>query len=276
MRYRKYLVVIVSSWLLILTWAGYLVMENRRMAIAREEQIANLVARGLEIFAANCVVCHGPLGEGVIGPPLNREEFRGDPEEETEVYDFLYTTVSRGRPGSTDPRWVRLETGEWASFTAMPAWSQEHGGPLNEQEVRAVTTFIMMGDWVQVLGRLPAPRLEGELPDAQVSAEVNARAKEIIQMKGCLACHSIGQVGGFQGPDLTRVGSWGLDAEFLKGWISNAPGTQNRAPVYWSNFGDPRAIPANPPIPLGPTQMPQLPFTEEELDVVVEYLLGLR
>lgn len=276
MRYRKYVVVIASAWLLILIWSGYLLLENRRMAIAREEQTHNMVARGLEVFANNCVVCHGPIGEGIVGPPLNRDEFRGDPDEETDVYDFLYTTIDQGRPGTSETRWARLETGEWASFTAMPAWGQANGGPLNEQEVRAVTTFIMLGDWTEVVSHLPPARLEGELPDAQVPDEVNQQAKEIIQVKGCLACHTIGQVGGYQGPDLTKAGTWGLDEAFLKQWISDPVGTEHRAPVYWSNYADPDSVPANPPIPLGPTQMPQLAFTDEELDVVVQYLLGLK
>ncbi|BAS27361.1 c-type cytochrome [Limnochorda pilosa] len=313
MRYRKYLVVIALAWILILTWTAYLVLENRRMATAGEEQTASLVARGLDIYANNCVVCHGPMGEGVVGPPLNREEFRGDPEEATDAYDLIYRTVSQGRPGSTETHWVRLATGEWASFTSMPTWSQDFGGPLNEQEVRAVATFIMLGDWTQVNGRIPAPRLQGELPDAGVAPEVNQQAKAIIQAKGCLACHTIGQVGGFVGPDLTKVGTWGLDADFLKTWISDPPAMKDRAPVYWSNYGGPlltpqgmqalqsqpgagtaqargeagggapgggsqavKDLPLNPPVPLGPTQMPKLLFTDDELDVLVQYLLGLK
>ena len=79
-----------------------------------------------------------------------------------------------------------------------------------------------------------------------------------------------------------RFDGWGeffdidIDEAFLKQWISDPAGTEHRAPVYWSNYGDPTAVPANPPIALGPTQMPQLAFTEEELDLVVEYLLGLK
>lgn len=279
MRGRTYLVVIVLSWALVVLWAVYWAFENRRMEATARAYTEELIAQGVEVYAANCTICHGPLGEGVVGPRLNRPELRGDPNQDKETYDFIYNTVARGRPGSVTTRWVRLPSGEWASFTQMPSWGQAYGGPLNEQALRAVTYFIMAGDWNQVNAHIPAARLEGELPDAQgVPAEVNARAKQLVREKLCLTCHTIGSVGGHIGPDLTHVGSWGVDAAFLKQWIKNPPAMVNRAPVWFSNHGGipPSGKPEGTRVDYGPTVMPVLPLADEELDIVVQYLLGLK
>ncbi len=64
-------------------------------------------------------------------------------------------------------------TGEWASYTAMPTFGSVHGGPLNELYLRAVATFIMMGDWRQVPSHIPPPNIPDDrelalsrMPDA--------------------------------------------------------------------------------------------------------------
>ena len=279
MRGRTYLVVILLSWALVLLWAGYWALENRRMEATARAYTQELIHQGAAVYAANCASCHGPLGEGVVGPRLNRPELQGDPTQDAETYDFIYKTVSQGRPGSVTPRWVRLPSGEWASFTQMPAWGQAYGGPLNEQALRAVTYFIMAGDWNAVNRLIPAAHLEGELPDvAGLPPELNARAKQLLQQKLCLTCHTIGSVGGVIGPDLSQVGSWGLDEEFLKGWIRNPLQTANRAPVWFSNHAgiSPEGEPSGVRIEYGQPTMPVLPFTDEELDILVQYLMGLK
>ena len=279
MRGRTYFVVIVLSWALVVLWGVYWALENRRMEATARAYTQELIEQGVEVYALNCATCHGPVGEGVVGPRLNRPELRGDPTQDTDTYQFIYNTVARGRPGSVTPRWVRLASGEWASFTAMPAWGQPYGGPLNEQALRAVTYFIMAGNWNQVNQHIPAPVLEGKLPDAQgVPPEVNARGQQLVREKLCLTCHTIGSVGGRIGPDLTQVGSWGVDAQFLKTWIKNPPAARNRAPVWFSNHAGltPDGRPTGTRVEYGTTVMPVLPLTDEELDILVQYLLGLK
>lgn len=267
------------SWALVLLWGIYWAQEGDRMAATGTAFRAETLEEGARIYAQNCVACHGQLGEGVVGPSLNREALRGDPENDRETYEFIYQTVARGRPGSVVTRWQKLPNGEWASFTAMPAWSTQFGGPLNEQALRQVVSFLMAGDWQRVARYIPPPRLDGQLPVAEgVPGDVQRRAQEVIRQKGCLACHTIGNTGGLIGPDLTHLGSWGVDQAFLKDWISNPPATANRAPVWFSNYGgiDASGRPSGARIDYGPTQMPNLGLTEEELDVVTRYLLGLK
>jgi len=91
------------------------------------------VARGQEIFAANCATCHGSKGQGGVGLPLNipANHPTGDAAI-TQRYTYLSRTLHNGRPG-----------------TYMQAWSQENGGPLNSEQINALVTMIMHGDWNQ-------------------------------------------------------------------------------------------------------------------------------
>lgn len=75
--------------------------------------------RGAQVFAANCAVCHGPNGEGRIGATLEKD-WAG-----INVNAFIETTVSRGVAGSK-----------------MPAWAQSNGGPLTNQDIADVASYV--------------------------------------------------------------------------------------------------------------------------------------
>lgn len=329
MRGKRYIAVTVLSWMFIIILGWYFVYDIPRMERAAAQHKEKMAAIGAMLYGQNCVSCHGPLGEGVVGPPLNKEAFRGDPDENQEVYRLIYTAIDQGRPGTTDPTWVRLSNGAWASYTAMPMWGAEQGGPMNEQMIAALTHFIMMGDWADVGRHInpPTPWLDEagnvmweKFPDGiGISPEASQAGKEIFVRGGCVACHTLGSAGGSVGPDLTKVGSWGLDREFLTAWIRDPASVKERAPRYWSNYGGPYQYPIMPsgaevessgtrgetlsggeraaeqggrdevpggglgpdiPIPatedLPPTQMPAMGLSDEEIAVLVEYLLHLK
>lgn len=340
---NKYKVLLALAWGLTLLIAFMAVREPfRKQAVARL-QVEEDALLGMKLYAQYCVVCHGPQGEGVIGPPLNRKSLQGDPLADTETYDLIYRTIARGRPGTTVPHWVRVRDNQgnlrWASYTAMPTWGRPDGGPLDEQMIGALARFIMLNRWTatmtdekgeevtitSLIDRLAPPNFSAEafkaLPDSPLlSAEENARVKTWLKPGdqggkfGCFACHTIGSYGGKVGPDLTQVGAWGLTEDFLYRWIENPPALdQERAPVYFSNYGGPlqfpptvpgapeargAAVPANPGAPaqrvdqptagviprvpetmqavsLPRTVMPAIPMTPEERRLVVRYLLGL-
>ena len=298
MRGRKYIVVIVLSWLIALSLAFALAFERSRMERAEIAHAQALAERGAEIFAQNCIVCHGVAGQGHVGPPLNVPGLKGDPREDTDLYEMLYNTIAHGRPGTSEPTWYMLENGSWASNTAMPAWSQEAGGTLNEQRLRAVVHFIMMGDWnsvnrhvppgnliVDESGRMDRDAMIARLPAGSgLSDAASVRGREIFVDRACIACHSIGGLGATVGPDLSKVGSWAANLTedewraFLEAWISDPTQVENRLPGYWSNYGGPildvsdLPQPSEPP----PTQMPRLGLSEEEIHDLVTYLLSLR
>lgn len=298
MRGRKYIAVILLAWLILIVIGIALAFESARMEMAEAAHLQSLAERGAEIFARNCTVCHGVGGQGHIGPPLNVASLKGDPREDTDLYEMLYRTIAHGRPGTTDPTWVRLENGAWASYTAMPAWSQEAGGTLNEMQLRSLVVFIMMGDWSKVGRHVAAPnlatdasgRVSRELTVARlpagvdISAEASRRGREIFFDRACIGCHAIGGTGGSVGPDLSKVGAWAANLTedewraFLSAWIKNPAAVQNRMPAYWSNYSGPVIDTASrpEPTPPPPTQMPTLGLSDEEINDLVTYLLSLK
>lgn len=305
---RKYLALSVLSFLVIALFLVTCAREPWRMTAAAERQDHEWAALGAKLYAQNCMQCHGAKGQGVVGMPLNRKEFQGNPNDSKykDTYLFLYNTIANGRPGSIIPTWVKQPDGRWLSYTKMPAWFKDAGGPFDENMVRAVTYFIMLGNkpsdltdetspsfWDSVgSDKFPPqpvkdPEGKTQLPKAQGLTDAeNQEAWNIITKKAvptCLACHSIGTRGGAVGPDLTYVGSWGVDADFLKAWISDPTKMpqDRRLPVFWSKHRletGPTPVLKDPVLPQVTTQMP--PFKDrlspQELDLLVRYLLGLK
>jgi len=76
--------------------------------------------QGAVLFDANCVMCHGPNGQGRIGATLSKAWSGIRPDLSVKA------TISNGVSGSL-----------------MPAWSQGKGGPLSETEINDLTAFIL-------------------------------------------------------------------------------------------------------------------------------------
>ncbi len=87
---------------------------------AREDQLASLAAEGQQLYGQNCASCHGGEGEGGTGPALNSEQFQTMVSDEQTAQ-----LVSVGVPG-----------------TSMSAWSQDFGGSLTGEQIRAVVTYV--------------------------------------------------------------------------------------------------------------------------------------
>jgi mono/diheme cytochrome c family protein/uncharacterized cupredoxin-like copper-binding protein len=108
--------------------------------LAREadQQYITSVSNGYKLFLANCAQCHGPSGQGGVGPPLN---------DQAKLYNALTAT---GLPGSghLNPNYLanvltvggRYVCGDASSV--MPIWSQANGGPLNYQQIQDLINFI--------------------------------------------------------------------------------------------------------------------------------------
>lgn len=91
--------------------------------------------RGAVLYDQNCLVCHGPNGEGRVGATLAKSwaSLRADLS--------IKAVISRGVEGSP-----------------MPAWDQAEGGPLTEQEINDIVAFVLA---------LPVVSLQpGEAPTA--------------------------------------------------------------------------------------------------------------
>jgi mono/diheme cytochrome c family protein len=151
----RYLVIGIVLTVIILVAVGiYMVLESPRLVEAAEETSNEAVSEGRKIYQEQCANCHGAQGEGGVGPALNNKELL------TKASDHvLFSLIRSGVP-----------------LTQMPAWSIDYGGPLTDQEVRNVVSFIR--SWEPNAPVIQAPTFE---PSAERGALTFANT--------CSTCH---------------------------------------------------------------------------------------
>lgn len=106
--------------LLVLAFPVYRLTENGRLSDALSSERSAQIAAGHQLWSLNCAMCHGTQGEGSDAPALNSQEFLKSVSDEQ-----MHGIVSGGIPGS-----------------AMPAWLDEYGGPLTDQQIAAVVAYV--------------------------------------------------------------------------------------------------------------------------------------
>ena len=143
-------VVIVGMVALATLLVVYLADEPNRMAAEAVEQEEVAVERGVATYLQNCVVCHGPAGEGYsepgaegtgrIGMPLGGDTELGraatelnqseDPITREERYNLIAETLHQGRG-------------------LMPAFGRgaEGGALLNDEQIHELALMIQNVDW---------------------------------------------------------------------------------------------------------------------------------
>ncbi len=128
---------VILGWGLTLVIAIFVLVywlnEPHRMAVASEEFRLEAVQRGAELYADHCASCHGDEGQGIanVGSVLNSKSF-------LELYD---------------DEAIRAVTGDGRPNTMMPAFAQEKGGPLRDNEIEDVVAFIR--NWEETAPVLP-------------------------------------------------------------------------------------------------------------------------
>ncbi|HST06384.1 MAG TPA: c-type cytochrome [Chloroflexia bacterium] len=272
---------------LLLTLVIYGVIDSQRATGINASNTEAMVTKGQTIYAQYCIQCHGPRGEGCIGPALNRVVWRPTTDNglkntafDDGSHDFMKKVISRGRASN--------QPGE-----QMPAWLNTEGGALNDEEIESVIAFIQYGSWDKTLEGAPsATNLNEPLPTYAGFDDVNqvARVKEVMLSKGCLNCHTLGKGGGKIAADLTDVGSR-RSADWIRRWIQDPPAmpASERGPnlflvaptVTVPVAGVPTSetvVPASTPqlFPMNNTFMPKLAMTDDELNLLVDYLSKAR
>lgn len=106
--------------LLIVAFPVYRAVDSSRRAQALADRTAAQVRLGQELWGLNCASCHGLQGEGVDAPALNSKQFL---ENVDDLQIDRITSV--GIPG-----------------TEMPAWLNELGGPLTDQQIAAIAAYL--------------------------------------------------------------------------------------------------------------------------------------
>jgi len=247
----------VAALVLVVTLGAYVVYEPARQDRARADLLASQIREGQIVFAQNCVVCHGGAGEGLgANPPLDNPGLR-DTDFET-----LFKTIARGRYN-----------------TAMPAWSVDDSGPLNDGAIEAAVVLIQHGDWnatqivVADLGLTPRLPISVTIP-AETLKQIAAlpdgeRLSNAAQLyaANCVACHGANGTGTTLAPalneakiraertadQLTKTVTFGTPATLMAGWNQRLKPEQIADLVLLVQRWDklpPEAIPAPPPQPL--------------------------
>lgn len=88
------------------------------------------LASGVQLFAANCVACHGANGEGSgLAPALNDVELRAD-----RTFDQLTGTIALGVPGTVMAGWGQRLTEDEIAYLAMliQRWDELPPGAIPE------------------------------------------------------------------------------------------------------------------------------------------------
>jgi mono/diheme cytochrome c family protein len=136
------------------TFQAYIIREPDRIQADMQAEYNNSVAAGRDLFAENCISCHGESGEGDVGPALNSRPFLKLASDKS-----LFNLSRTGIPG-----------------TIMPAWGQEFGGPFTDEQIGNIVVFIR--SWEP---NAPEPILVEKIPNPARGAAIYALT--------CFVCH---------------------------------------------------------------------------------------
>jgi mono/diheme cytochrome c family protein len=152
------------------------------------------IEAGAGLYTQYCVECHGVKGEGGIGPALNSRYFfeqrLADLGYLGSMKAYLTLTIRGGRPVKSDPAFGRN----------MPTWSVDYGGPMRNDQIDTIVSYIM--NWEQEAPELGDPNAE---PTPVPGDTPEERGKTLFTAMGCIGCHIFNGEGGAVGPDLTTV-----------------------------------------------------------------------
>lgn len=263
---RTWMIVgLVATAIIAVALPVYAFNEANRMAAAEARLVAESIDQGEAIYAQNCVVCHGPAGQGIgTYPALANAGVR------EMDYDTLFKTIERGRYG-----------------TAMAAWGVSEGGVLNRQQVEQVIVMLRQGDWtrtarvVDAMGLNP-PAVISVTIAADVLAEVGRLPHGLtlaaalpVFAANCTGCHGPQGEGTAIAPalnsaglrdqktddDIRRIISSGVPATLMAGWGKTLSGEEIAALTglirYW------------PEIPAGLLPEPELaPIASTDAEVI--------
>jgi mono/diheme cytochrome c family protein len=119
--YDRYVIVgLLLTLALVIGVGAAFAQEDSRLKEATIKLNKANVLHGRQLYVDNCTSCHGTRGEGIVGPALNNKTLLTKASDEV-----LFATIRTGRPN-----------------TVMPAWGQENGGPLTDEDIRYVVSFL--------------------------------------------------------------------------------------------------------------------------------------
>jgi mono/diheme cytochrome c family protein len=157
----------------------YAIRESGQQEQLLAEYQLTAVSSATDLYAENCVICHGATGEGIaVNTPLNSESVRAMTEID------LSKVISRGRDN-----------------TLMAAWGVEEGGVFSNSQVDQLVTLIQYVNWEYVaarvaeLGLTPPQVVEMEVSDEMLAVLEGLPDSEtissgmLVYAENCAACH---------------------------------------------------------------------------------------
>jgi len=138
-----------------------------QMPVGAQGPTEEQLALGARLYAENCAVCHGPNGEGRIGATLAQDWPSIRPELRVKA------TIENGVPGSP-----------------MPAWSQKNGGPLSDEEIEALTFYILSWETGGLPPFSPTPTFTPRPPITPIpNVEGDPNRGAVLYAQNCAVCH---------------------------------------------------------------------------------------
>ena len=206
--------------LVILTVA--IMREPSRQLEAAEEFKVISVREGADLYAENCVACHGASGEGLGAYPALANQ--GIQTMDAEV---LTKIIERGRYS-----------------TAMAAFGVDEGGLFTNAQIDSLVTLLLYGNWQYVDARVAELGLTPpEITAMEVSEETLLAVRDLpdgttladgmtLYAENCAACHGANGEGTglapalnsdelrgrLSGDDITRIVQQGVPGTLMASW----------------------------------------------------------
>ena len=190
---------IVAFAVLVVVFVFVAANEQDRMESFTTSYASRRIEEGASLYENNCRSCHGPQGEGIPGvaPAVNTAElYNGERMAmigfSGTVEDYIRGVIAAGRPVPSEGT---------AYPQRMPTWGEDFGGPLRNDQVNSLVSFIMNwedralaagGPGVVPSGESVGTDIKITLPEGD--PEKGAELAESAQF-GCTACHVISDVG---------------------------------------------------------------------------------
>jgi mono/diheme cytochrome c family protein len=177
-------------------------IEEPRMSAQTASWEGRTIENGAALYSGNCASCHGIEGQGAIGvaPALQSRYFFtnriSDIGYSGTLQDYIKGTVAAGRPSKP--------LGQWAQH--MPVWSSTYGGPMRQDQVEAVTQFVLNWEaaalmqapeddpWIPFEDGSKMTAVTGEVVVTQPAGGGDGGVRDpetLFVSMGCAGCHNL-------------------------------------------------------------------------------------